>query len=254
MKNACDEVDYKLKLGCSLGCLLLLYLAVSGVSVAEDKVPMVTDNVKPIVKRHTLKELRNQNVVKQQLDYSCGAAALGTLMIYYFGEKTSEKEILNLLNIRLKKLTKEEISRKKRVGFSLLDLKYVAQQKGYKAAGFPLTLEQLKKIAAPIIVYILPQGYHHFAVLRGIAGNRVFLADPDRGNLSMSVDRFSKEYGDIAFVLGREGEERITHYPLALGQPGDYARPDWRRRVFTGNDFSAYTANLVLRVRARPLH
>jgi predicted double-glycine peptidase len=223
--------------------------------MAEDMSSMVVDNVKPsLVERHTLKELRNRSVVKQQLDYSCGAAALGTLMIYYFGEKTSEKEILNLLNIRLKKLTKKEISRKKRVGFSLLDLKYVAKRKGYEAAGFPLTLEQLKKLAAPVIVYILPQGYHHFAVLRGIAGGRVFLADPDRGNLSMSVDRFSKEYGGIAFVLGKEGEERITHYPLALGQPGDYVRPDWRRRVFTGSDFGAYTASLVLRARARPLH
>ena len=257
-KIPCDEmegVDCMLRLGRFLGCLLILHLAISGVSVAEDKFSTVADNAKPsVAKRHTLKELRNRHVVKQQLDYSCGAAALGTLMIYYFGEKTSEKEILDLLNIRLKELTQKEISRKKIVGFSLLDLKYVAQQKGYKAAGFQLTLEQLKKLAAPVIVYVLPQGYHHFAVLRGIVGGRVFLADPDRGNLSMSVDRFSKEYGGITFVLGKEGEEHITHYPLALGQPGDYARPDWRRRVFSGKDFGAYTASLVLRARARPLH
>jgi len=238
-----------------LGYLLLLHFSISGVSVASDKFSTIAGNAKPsIATRHTLKELRNLHVVKQQLDYSCGAAALGTLMIYYFGEKTSEKEILDLLNIRIKKLTKKEISRKKMVGFSLLDLKYVAQQKGYKAAGFQLTLEQLKKLAAPVIVYVLPGGYHHFAVLRGMIGDRAFLADPDRGNLSMSIDRFSKEYGGIAFVLGKEGEERITHYPLALGRSGDYAQPDWRRRVFTGNDFGAYTASLALRARARPLH
>src|SRR5947209_7567724 len=50
-----------------------------------------------IPERHTAKELRDQNIVKQEVDYSCGAAALATLMIYYFGDQTSEKEILTLL-------------------------------------------------------------------------------------------------------------------------------------------------------------
>src|SRR5687768_17199085 len=68
---------------------------------------------------HTLKELRDLHVVKQQKDYSCGAAALATLMIYYFGDNTSEEEILNLLQSRLD----DDEKRKKMIrGFSLLDL------------------------------------------------------------------------------------------------------------------------------------
>ena len=51
--------------------------------------------------RHTLKELRDLYVIKQQEDYSCGAAALATLMIYYFGDHTSEKEILDRLEAHL---------------------------------------------------------------------------------------------------------------------------------------------------------
>ncbi len=90
------------------------------------------------VLRHTLKELRDQHVVKQALDYSCGAAALATLMVYYFGDPTSEQEILRLLQAGL---TSEELAVKAQRGFSLLDLKKVAQVKGYQAGGFKLTVE-----------------------------------------------------------------------------------------------------------------
>ena len=52
-------------------------------------------------RRRTLKELRDQYVVKQEFDYSCGAAALATLMRYYFGDHVTEYEILKLLESRL---------------------------------------------------------------------------------------------------------------------------------------------------------
>jgi uncharacterized protein len=73
---------------------------------------------------HTVKELRDMNVVKQQQDYSCGAAALATLLRYYFGDATSETEILNLLEGSLSPAEKEEKSKR---GFTLLDLKRVAE-------------------------------------------------------------------------------------------------------------------------------
>ncbi len=239
-------------LGRFLGYVLILQFVINSLSVAEEVVSPVSTNAdETIVKRHTLKELRDQYIVKQQLDYSCGAAALATLISYYFGEETSEREILDLLNVRLQALTKEEASRKKRVGFSLLDLKYAAYQRGYQAAGFRLSLQQLRQLKAPVIVFIRPFGYHHFAVLRGIAGTRVFLADPSRGNLSMSVARFLDEYGGIVFVLGKEGEEQISTYPLALSRSDDYARPERRRPIYRVNDFAAYTINLAVRARSR---
>ncbi|MEE9398576.1 MAG: C39 family peptidase [Methylococcales bacterium] len=203
------------------------------------------------VKRHTWVELRDKNVVKQQLDASCGAAALTTLMAHYFGEETVEKEILDILKVRHKNLTKKELARKKKNGFSLLDLKYAAQQRGYKAAGFKLTFEQLRQLTAPVIVYVKPFGYHHFAVLRGIAGDRVFLADPSRGNLRLSAAHFQEEYGGIIFVLGKAGEENIVNYPLALSRPDDYVRPDLRRLNNSINSFQNHTINLTLRARLR---
>src|ERR671925_1893239 len=95
-----------IRVGRFLGGVLILQPLINGVSVAEEAAWSVPTSAKEtIVKRHTLKELRDQYVVKQQLDYSCGAAALATLMVYYYGEETSEDEILNLL---VAQLTKDE--------------------------------------------------------------------------------------------------------------------------------------------------
>jgi len=163
--------------------------------------------------RHTLKELRDRHVIKQELDYSCGAAALATLLSFYFGDFVTEQEILDAL---LTGLEGEERLRKEVSGFSLLDLKRVAEARGYRAAGFRLTVGQLTRLAAPVIVFVEPLGYKHFAVLRGMDRGRVFLADPARGNLQMSFGRFQDEWSGIIFVLGKAGEESIPSYPLAL--------------------------------------
>jgi uncharacterized protein len=165
---------------------------------------------------HTLKELRDMGVIKQQEDYSCGAAALATLMIYYFGDKTSEKEILDLLRGHL---TVEEKEQKAKRGFSLLDLKQIALQKGYQAAGFKLTMSQLAEVAAPLIVFLEPMGYKHFAVYRGFDRGRIYLADPARGNLRMGLGQFLDEWSGIVFVLGKTGEEQIVDYALAIPRP-----------------------------------
>jgi uncharacterized protein len=206
-----------------LGCALTLHLLVLGVgSVAAWSTDARGDTPQAPVMRHTLKELRDRAVVKQRGDYSCGAAALATLLTYYFGEATSEREILDML---MAQLTKEEQRDKVRRGFSLLDLKSAAQLKGYRAAGFKLTIEQLTQLAAPVIVFVQPMGYKHFAVLRGVDRGRVFLADPARGNLRMSIARFLDEWDGITFVLSKPGEEQITTYPLAVPRP-EYVQPE----------------------------
>ena len=207
----------------SLGCALVLHLLACGAALAADgALSARSAATSAVVKRHSLKELRDRYVVKQQLDYTCGAAALATLLTYYFGEETSEREIVQIL---VSGLTKDEQRLKAQRGFSLLDLKHVAQAKGYRAAGFKLTIDQLKQLAAPVIVFVQPLGYKHFAVLRGIDRGRVFLADPARGNLRMSIGRFLSEWDGIIFVLGKPGEEDIATYPLALPHP-DIIQPE----------------------------
>jgi predicted double-glycine peptidase len=164
-------------------------------------------------------------------------------MIYYFGHKTSEQEILTLMT---SSMTEEERRRKPLTGFSLLDLKRVALSMGYRASGFRLTSEQLVRLTAPVIVFIQAGGYKHFAVLRGVSWRRVYLADPARGNLRMSLERFLDEWGGIIFVLGKKGEENIRDYPLAIRHNEDYGQPELLR--FNGQlDLGTYINTLPFR-------
>lgn len=174
------------------------------------------------VTRHSLKDLRDKYVVKQRLDYSCGAAALATLLRYYFDQPTSEAEILRLLVARL---SVDERRLRETRGFSLLDLKYAANMLGYQAAGFKLTVDDLAKLAAPVIVFIQPLDYKHFAVLRGVSGGRVFLADPARGNIRMTIGRFVTEWEGIVFVLGKPGEGAIRTHRLSVPRADDLDPP-----------------------------
>jgi predicted double-glycine peptidase len=200
---------------------LLTCCLVNGCAAFKPETEAVQRPGKP--QRHTLKQLRDQYVVKQELDYSCGSAAMATLMLYYFGEPTSERAILDKLfaplNAKQKKI-------KAKRGFSLLDLRNVAQSMGYQAAGFKLPVHQLPQLSAPVIVHLEVEGYKHFAVLRGLSWRRVYLADPARGNLRMSLDRFLDEWKGIIFVLGKKDEDKIRNYPLALHHNTDYGQPE----------------------------
>jgi predicted double-glycine peptidase len=134
-----------------------------------------------------MKALRDQNVVKQRFDFSCGAAALATMLRYGLADDVTERQILMEL---YDPLPDDEKRKVERTGFSLLDLQRVAQARGYAAEGFRLEPAQLTMLGGPVMVFIEPRGYKHFAVLRGVRGDRVYLADPSRGNIRMPMYAF----------------------------------------------------------------
>ncbi len=155
----------------------------------------------------SLKELRDRNVVKQRFDFSCGAAALATMVRYGLGAAVTEREILTEL---FGLLSDDERLVVGKTGFSLLHLQRVARARGYSAEGFRIGPDQLPLLGGPVIVYIEPRGYKHFAVLRGIDGDRVFLADPSRGNIRLRLDTFIESWrqGDgtgIIFIVEPPG-------------------------------------------------
>jgi predicted double-glycine peptidase len=165
-----------------------------------------------------MKALRDTHVVRQRYDYSCGAAALATLLRYGFGDPATERDVLKQL---FDLLTDQEkiISRKE--GFSLLDLQRVALSRRFKAAGFRIQPEDLDKISGPVLVYIEPRGYKHFAVLRGVMGGRAYLADPARGNIRMPLYAFVESWRQsdgrgIIFVVEPNSGAPAAASPLAL--------------------------------------
>ena len=166
----------------------------------------------------TLKDLRDQALVRQRFDYSCGSAALATLLNYGFDHQITEREVLREVFLPL---SGDEESLRKKEGLSLLDLQRVALARGFKAQGFRLAPEYLSQLGGPVIVFIEPRGYKHFAVLRGVRGDRVYLADPSRGNIRMPAYRFldswvGEDGKGIIFVVEPKGGLPDREVPLTL--------------------------------------
>jgi hypothetical protein len=160
----------------------------------------------------SLLELRNDGVVRQHWDLSCGAAAIATLMTYQMGSPTSEREAaLGMLRTSDARLVRA------RMGFSLLDLKRFAAGRGFEAAGYGgLTIDELVDMA-PVIAPIRVRGYPHFVVVRGRLGDRMFLADPAYGNRTMPQSRFQQAWSSqIGFVVHAPGD---PHPVNRMGAP-----------------------------------
>jgi predicted double-glycine peptidase len=158
------------------------------------RVPETQGN-KPI---RTLKDLRDQGVVRQRWDMSCGAAALSTILTYDFNDNTPEAAIVVWILHRV-----NPVRVRARGGFSLLDLKRFAQARGYTAEGFSgMSLVDLAAEQSSVITPIRFKGFDHFVVVKGIVGDRILLADPGFGNITMKTTRFVKIWKNgIVFVI-----------------------------------------------------
>ena len=158
-----------------------------------------------------LSEFKKDKVVKQSYDYSCGSAALATILNYNFGEDLDETQVIQGL---MEHGDREKIE--KRRAFSLLDMKRFIKVLGYKGVGYRAELEDLKTLKEPGIVPVEIFGYRHFVVLKGISDNHVFVADPSQGNSSFDLNKFKSMWKEhIVFIVYPEDEEKTWH-PLRL--------------------------------------
>lgn len=146
----------------------------------------------------SMAEIRNEQVVRQRWDYSCGSAALSTVLSHHLNDPTPESAVVVSILRRT-----DPVRVRSRGGFSLLDLKHYLSRRGYESTGYAeLELDELEAFEVPAIVPISLKGYDHFVVFRGRYGDRVVLADPAFGNMTMSVFRFRELWESrIAFVV-----------------------------------------------------
>lgn len=217
-----------------LSGLLFGLLWVSVVMAAELSVR--TPYGAPINKRvMSMKEMKFKNIVRQETDFSCGAASLATIMRYFYDDaNASENEIVEWL---LKNGDMEKIQER---GFSLLDLKTYAQNMGYKADGYMVKPEQLPKIKIPSIVLMNTNGYSHFVVLKGVLDGKAYVADPALGNRRIPMDEFLAAWNGIVFVV--HGKEMSSTYgrfdgPLSVNKAEIWRLNDLMMRNLFMNAF-----------------
>jgi predicted double-glycine peptidase len=161
----------------------------------------------------SVKELRQDGITIQQLDFSCGSAALATLFNSYLNKPVTEREIIDyiLKHGDLKKIIE-------RRAFSMLELKQFAQSHGAEAEGYSLTLQDMLDLGRPILVPLKLKDYHHFVIFRGMQDGRVYLADPAYGRMTMSVVEFEKAWTQrVGLTIWPKGQPAPQIHAL---QPG----------------------------------
>jgi uncharacterized protein len=147
-----------------------------GIATASEAL-LITPTISGYVQIQSWKDLRDKGIVKQDLDYSCGAASVATILSGYYGTDVTEKDILQAM-------VKDGIA-------SFSDLAAVVDVYGFKAIGVALDFQQLMELKIPAIAYLERRGVRHFSVIRGIAEDgTVLLGDPSWGNTRFSLQQF----------------------------------------------------------------
>jgi predicted double-glycine peptidase len=165
----------------------------------------LADSAAPVL---SVLESRRQNLVLQQFDLSCGAAALATVLRYQHGESLSERDVAIGLISRDIYIADPNVLRNRR-GFSLLDMNRYTRSLGYDGEALGRMAYNDLLDLAPAIVPVRLNGYNHFVVFRGALGDTVLLGDPAFGNRTMSRLRFSEAWidyadlGHVAFTVRR---------------------------------------------------
>lgn len=138
-----------------------------------------------------------RGIARQQYDYSCGSAALTTLLNGYLGTNLSERETIDGM------LRYGEYDRiVDRRSFSLLDMKRYVTALGYNSGGFKGQFSDLISLDKPAIVPIAYGGFKHFVVYKGFRDGRIFVADPALGHLSFSAQKFQEIWdNNTLFIL-----------------------------------------------------
>lgn len=127
----------------------------------------------------SMRQARLAGTLLQQHDFSCGSAAVATLLTHHYGHPVSESTVFEHM------FEHGDRPKIQREGFSLFDMKRFLKTRGFEADGFEQPLEQLLQARVPAIVLINDKGYQHFVVVKGLRGDRVLVGDPARGTRAL---------------------------------------------------------------------
>lgn len=199
-------------------------------------------------------EIPFRTTIRQQYDYSCGSAAVATLLKHHYGVDIDEGQAFKAMYDR------GDQTRIQQVGFSMLDMKTFLESQGFQADGFRLTLDRLAELRVPGIALIVRDGYRHFVVVKGVRGDEILLGDPTFGLRIMKRAEFEGMWNGIILAVRRTagnanpfGFNRVEEWtPWSRAPISDAARGDglltampmdqiwsyqispWRDGAFTG--------------------
>jgi predicted double-glycine peptidase len=181
-------------------------------------------------------EIRRERVMIQNWDLSCGAAALGTLLRYQFGEPVTEREIARALMGRAEYVGHPELLQL-REGFSLLDLKRFVQT--YRAKRVVTKLPKKKKPIRTQLASLRPATSHtasHSTKRSTLASARIVSVYQGEGlgqlDLSDLIER-----APIMVPIDALGYNHFVVFRGVMGNRVLVADPAWGNRTMTIDKF-----------------
>jgi predicted double-glycine peptidase len=184
----------------------------TGVSAAELDYTLTGEFKVHVV---SMREARFQTIILQKYDYSCGSAALASLLTYHYDRPTDEETVFKAM---FSTGDQEKIQQE---GFSLLDMKVHLARQGLVADGYKMTLDRLAKLGVPVITLINTGGYRHFVIIKGIREDDVVIGDPAQGVIIVPKAKFEPAWSGVVLVIRNEASRGKEHFNLAQ---------DWRVR------------------------
>jgi len=160
----------------------------------------------------SMKEGRYLATERQQYDFSCGSAALSTLLTHHYGFRVGEQAVFEAM------YREGEQAKIQHEGFSLLDMKRYLESQGFEADGFEAPLEKLAEAKVPGIALMNERGYNHFVVVKGLRDGRVLVGDPAGGTRALTQAEFESRWVNrILFVITNRQDRAVFN-----------AAADWR--------------------------
>lgn len=150
----------------------------------------------------SMRERRFLNLVEQETDFSCGAAAIGTILNAAYGWNLSEADVIKGM------LASADADLVRSQGFSMLDMKRFAETLGLRARGYRISADKLMELKVPTIVLLDIRGYKHFVVLQRVFKGSAYIGDPVLGHKKMPLDEFTKGWNGIVLALIGPGYDR----------------------------------------------
>ncbi|XKE47559.1 C39 family peptidase [Halomonas organivorans] len=163
----------------------------------------------------SLAELSWEGVVRQEYDFSCGSAAVATLLTHHYDRPTTEAEVFEAM---IRDGDRQQIQT---YGFSMLDMKRYLDAQGLHSDGFEISLDDFVRIGVPAITLIDTGGYKHFVVVKGVDRQNVLVGDPAAGTVVVPREMFETLWSNK--VLGIRNE-------VELAKQNFNSERDWRVR------------------------
>lgn len=185
-----------------LAALLVALIAWPGIAVAGSvEMPLQVGGAFS-VPTVSMREARFSATVRQQFDFSCGSAALSTLLTYHYGYPITEEQVFQQM------FERGDPEKIKREGFSLLDMKAFLEAHGFEADGFEAPLDKLASAGVPAIALVNENGFNHFVVIKGIREGRILIGDPAGGTRAKSEAAFDAVWvNQILFLITSKQDE-----------------------------------------------